>query len=260
MQERAENTQPKATHSAGSLALHNTASAERTRYEDWRHQGEVLTTYGVSISPSHHSYEDENGNEHNYASVWGAFNDATELDAGEPVLMLATEVDPRNIILPALPGGFSYIAVANQTTGISCAHKYLVGVKLGISKAASAIAESIAAFPDRDGHDCVGLYRHSLGELSAYDSLLRSFGLSADSCWEHLAEACYPIDATDDNVSALTQNAFPTSLMRQTAEDLAFTDGALKKFNDQPGALATDKFDITKPSKWSLFLLTENCD
>lgn len=260
MHEQAKNTQPKSTHGAGSVALHNKASAEHARYEDWRHQGEVLTKHGVSIAPSHHSYEDENGDEHNYASVWGAFNDATELDAGEPVLMLATEVNPRNIVLPALPGGFSYIAVANQTTGVACAHKYLVGVKLGISKAASSVAKALAAFPDRDGHDCVGLYRHSLGELSAYDALMRSFGLSADSCWEHLAEACYPIDATDDNVSALTQDAFPTALMRQTAEDLALSCGVLKKVSGQPGVLAAERFDITKPSRWALFLLTENCD
>ena len=122
------------------------------------------------------------------------------------------------------------------------------------------IAASIAAFSERDGHDCVGLYRHSLGELAAYDALLQSLGLSADTCWEHLAEACYPIDATDDNVSALTQDAFPTSLMRQTSEDLSYANGSATRLAGLAALAAPDRFDMTKPSKWALFLLTENCD
>jgi hypothetical protein len=240
-----------------TLQLEALNNVERSRYELWRHQGEVLTAHGVAIAPSHHSYKDEDGNERSYVSVWGAFHDAAELAEGEPVLMLATEVNPHNIVLPALPQGFSYSAIANQTTGVACAHKYLVGVRLEVSK---TVAASIAAFSERDGHDCVGLYRHSLGELSAYNALLQSFGLSADTCWEHLAEACYPIDATDDNVRVLTNDVFPTSLMRQTAEDLSYANGSATRLAGLTTMAEPDRFDMTKPSKWALFLLTENCD
>lgn len=240
-----------------ALQLDVLNNVERSRYELWRQQGEVLTAHGVAIAPSHHSYKDEDGNERSYVSVWGAFHDAAELAEGAPVLVLATEVNPHNIVLPALPEGFSYTAIANQTTGVSCAHKYLVGVRLEVNQ---TIAASIAVFSERDGHDCVGLYRHSLGELAAYDALLQSLGLSADTCWEHLAEACYPIDATDDNVSALTQDAFPTSLMRQTSEDLFYANGSATRLAGLAASAAPDRFDMTKPSKWALFLLTENCD
>lgn len=243
-----------------TLQLEALNNVERSRYDDWHRQGEILTAHGVAIAPSHHSYKDEDGNEQSYVSVWGAFQDAAELAEGSPVLMLATEVNPHNIELPALPEGFAYSAVANQTTGVSCAHKYLVGVKLEVSQAAMAIATAIAAFPERDGHDCVGLYRHSLGELAAYNALLQSLRLSADTCWEHLAEACYPIDATDDNVSILTKDAFPTSLMRQTSEDLAYVNGSATRSAVLSALPAPDRFDMTKPSKWALFLLTENCD
>ena len=240
-----------------TLQLEVLNNVERSRYELWRQQGEVLTAHGVAIAPSHHSYKDEDGNEQSYVSVWGAFHDAAELAEGAPVLVLAAEVNPHNIVLPALPEGFSYTAIANQTTGVSCAHKYLVGVRLEVSQ---SIAASITAFSERDGHDCVGLYRHSLGELAAYDALLRSLGLSADTCWEHLAEACYPIDATDDNVRALTQDAFPTSLMRQTSEDLSYAHGSVTRLAGLAASAVPDRFDMTKPSKWALFLLTENCD
>jgi hypothetical protein len=51
--------------------------------------------------------------------------------------------------------------------------------------------------------------------------------------------------------------------MRQTSEDLSYANGSVTRLAGLAGLAASaapDRFDMTKPSKWALFLLTENCD
>jgi hypothetical protein len=187
-------------------ASEDRASANRARdrrkYREWLAAARRLAAAGVHVSPSHYQVD---GNW--YTTTWGAFYDERDLrkhlaSTGapfreqEPLVLLGFEVSAVDPELVWLPPRGDWYAVATQTAGMICHHRYFVGVPLPLHDAGARLAYQVASFAERGGHSCVGLGSLTLSELADYHAFLTSQGLSADRVWERLEEGCYPLDVS----------------------------------------------------------------
>lgn len=81
---------------------------------------------------------------------------------------------------------------SNQCGGLACTHPIFYGIVLPMSDYAHKIYSSLYNF----GYGSNICTYPSLSSLLDYNSLLNSYNLSAEFCYRHLQEACYPIDGS----------------------------------------------------------------
>jgi hypothetical protein len=220
---------------------------DRDRYRQWLETARTLARAGVRPAPSHHNGQ---------VSVWGAFWDHHELTAqlassdtrfraGELMLVLGTIVDAENPVVPYLPPGYDFYAIGVQTAGMACHHRYIVGMPLPMSADGFRSASTLARFSDRNGHSCIGIGGRSLSELVEYHALLTALDLSAETCYDELEEAFYPLDL--QHALKLTQATVPSDEELQRPRDT----------NESMWSWLSGSFAA---SSWTLYVLGDNCD
>jgi hypothetical protein len=216
-----------------STAEQAAASTEASwrRWAAWYRQARTLTAAGIGCAASHRAFSDgvliERGE---------AFHDALELATpvgGDAVLaLLATPVTETLDPLPELPRGIAApVAVRHQVAGIACQQRYLVGYPLRLSGTGEQLAVTLLDLVESGGHDCTGVLGLTLDDLVRYRRVLDRVGLSAEGPYGQLAEAIYPIDAQHLG-RFVTTEPVPLEMLE----------------------------DPHTSGRWSLYLLTENCD
>lgn len=228
---------------------------EQQKFQRWFTQAKTLTAHNVHIAPAYAAY-----NERLNPNIWGAFWDSEQLAknladstnlyrAHEPLVMFAYEVDINNLTChhPHLPGHDLW-AVATQSAGMACHHRYLIGIPLALHDSGSRTAAHIAHFANRDRHNCVGLGGHNLSDLADYHQHLADCGMSAEWVWDRLEEAVYPLDR--HCAAALSDTPVPDD------EKLC-----------GPNTATTGKEQILEtftrihaPKRWAVYILGDNCD
>lgn len=258
---------------------------EESRYREWVREARQLASAGVRPAPSHRV--DAFGRM--TLTWWAGFYDARELppDLGGSLLdplvlfgflversagsstLLADSTDHddddsedqldvetssyRRLLLPYLPNGFEWVAVANQTAGIACHHRYLVGIPLRLSKSGALLAHRLTSY-QQNPHACVGVGGRTLSDLAEYHGLLSSLGLSAERCYKHLEEGIYPIDT--EHASLFSATPVPTE--EELTPPLDEDDESASPFDRLASLVA--RFSSPGTTRPALWVLGENCD
>jgi hypothetical protein len=207
---------------------------------------------GVRPAPSHTIGPDAEAR----PSIWGAFWDAQELAAaqaaaggtcpGAPLVLFGVEVDPRDPGGRRFPPGYPWVAVAHQTAGVACHHRYLVGVPLEVRPDRCDDLAALGSFAHDRARRCVGALGLALSDLAAYAQLLDELGLSAQDAWRVLEEGCSPLD--EHCAAELSDTPVPSRDERYPVP---------------PGATALDALRSGPPlvdNPWKVWVLAENCD
>jgi hypothetical protein len=231
------------------------AAQDEYRWAVWVRQARALAAAGVRPCPSHQEVTTPEGEPRLWRSSWNAFHDAQDLAAQTsrrrhpaPLVVFGFEVKPHNLQLPFLPSGYDWIAVANQTGGMACHHRYIVGIVLDVRADRKDDIDELDAFADRNGHSCVGLLGEvSLTELRAYGELVDRLGLSAEFSWRNLEEGCYPLD---ESAAALISDT-PIPTWEERYPPLP---------DDAPPLEKLQAMGPLVDSPWMVWVLGENCD
>lgn len=255
---------------------------DESRYREWVREARQLASAGVRPAPSHRL--DARGRMS--LTWWAGFYDALELphelggsqrdplvlfgflverssesssllgdssDSDESDQLGLTASSYRRLQLPYLPNGFAWTAVAHQTAGVACHHRYLVGIPLRLSESGALLAHRITSFQQHP-HSCIGLGGRTLSDLAEYHELVTSLGLSAERCFEHLEEGIYPIDV--DHASTFSATPVPTD--DELSAPLDENDEEASAFDRLASLVA--RFASPGTISPALWVLGENCD
>jgi len=173
----------------------------------------------------------------------------TKFRAHEPLVLFGTEVQRDATNLPFVPPSLSMYAVAHQTAGMACHHRYFVGLPLVLSDAGLRIALQVASFCERSGHDCVGLGGLHLSDLAAYHAHVAAVGGSCELLYNLLEEGCYPLDP--HCASLFTAGTFPPLELFGPPVDasLSAKEQVLHRLSR-----------MRSSNRWGVFVLADNCD
>ena len=227
--------------------LYNLLS-DRARYRTWLTEARVLASQGVRPGPSHTVI-----NAHPYPTWSGAFASDSELPRGfpsDPLVIFGVVVPhdaARKDELPYLPTGYPWQSITVQSGGMACHHPRFIGFPLKIRKSALGNVYRLASFADLDGHHCVGLFGNALSTLGSYERTVSSMGLSANTPYEHLEEAVYPLDITCAKLLSKTKTPKPAELYSPVDDDASWSELAS----------SIQSYD---PTSWGVFILGKNCD
>jgi hypothetical protein len=109
--------------------------------------------------------------------------------------------------VPVLKLGRDWLALKHQCGGLLCERQYMVATRL---KARPSIYPSLRQIA-RDGWAAEDgrFSRIDLlaSRISNYVAALRRIGVDCECTWRYLTEGVYPIDATDDNLDCLAEDA-----------------------------------------------------
>jgi hypothetical protein len=109
--------------------------------------------------------------------------------------------------LPLLANGFDWLAVRHQCGGLLCDQRHLVGIRLKLRAVATDWLRSLAEgyFEAAAGH----FYASNLGasDIVAYSAALAANGVHCERSFRLFEEAVYPIDATQEHLDLLAEDA-----------------------------------------------------
>jgi hypothetical protein len=218
----------------------------------WVHLARRLAAMGVRPAPSHTM----GNNNEVWPSIWGAFWDARDIAdqqaadhvsyPGAPLVLFGVEVDRHDLSHWEFPPNYPWMAVAHQTAGIACHHRYLIGIPLAPRPDRFNDIAALATFAHDRASGCVGALAVGLSDLVAYAALLDDLGLSAQDAWPALEEGCSPLD--ERCAAVLSDTAVPSRDERYPIPENAT---ALEALRAGPPL-------VNNP--WKVWVLGENCD
>lgn len=109
--------------------------------------------------------------------------------------------------VPVLKSGREWFALNHQCGGIYCEHLHMIATRLKPHPAIYPLARKIAqeGWAADDGR-----FNHTdllASRIGWYLNALTEIGVDCECTWRYLTEGLYPIDATDDNLSLLCEDA-----------------------------------------------------
>jgi hypothetical protein len=118
----------------------------------------------------------------------------------EIVLMLAFTQ-----IVPALKPGREWLGLDHQYGGYACRHRRMIATRLNPHRAVVSMMRQIArdGWYGEDGH----FYEPTDSRVSWYTTALSNIDVRCKNTWTHLAESLYPIDATQENLDRVAEDA-----------------------------------------------------
>lgn len=137
-------------------------------------------------------------------------------------------------LLPKLAPELDWFAIKHQSGGYACSHPRFVGVRLALRPTITAHLEVLAN--DYRGHKngYFSLTDKSTTDIEVYNARLKLIGLNCEFTYPWLHEGVYPIDATPEALSRLTN-----------------TPPDLEQFGDSWAP---------RPPDFGVFVLATNCD
>jgi hypothetical protein len=230
--------------------------AARRSYRTWVDQARTLAARGVQPGPSHRDYPDK------LVPAWGAFVDTASVIAqyvengdmfsSDPLVIYGCAVSSDDADLDDLrefPQGYHWRAFTHQAGGMSCHHPRFIGIVLEVKPSALGSLYRLSGFPERNGHNCVGIGGLGLTELAEYHEMLCDLGFDAEHTWTHLEEGVYPLD--EKSAATLSDTPIPShqTLWPQPQPD----DPASQRFGWFAEVAAARL-------QWGVFVLGPNCD
>jgi hypothetical protein len=141
-----------------------------------------------------------------FCSDWSAHREPgsrmVSIEKLEVVLVLAFTIN-----VPILKPDREWVSLYHQCGGGSCECQTMLATRLTPRAGVLPTLRSIAreGFGAETGH----FDRHQVlaSRIAAYVAALRQIGLDCEASWRYLTESLYPVDARQDNLDRIAENA-----------------------------------------------------